>query len=153
MSEARKDYKWVGTRPVRPDGVAKVTGDAQFGADFHMPGALHGMVLRSPHAHARIVSIDTSKAEALTGVRAVMTGADLPDHEFACRPGPMSTLHMTRNIGEKKCFMKATRGCRSSDERSSAPRTEVIEVEYEVPHTSSTSMTPWLMMRRFCLTT
>ena len=74
MSEARKDYKWVGTRPVRPDGVAKVTGDAQFGADFHMPGALHGMVLRSPHAHARIVSIDTSKAEALTGVRAVMTG-------------------------------------------------------------------------------
>jgi CO/xanthine dehydrogenase Mo-binding subunit len=69
----------VGTRPIRPDGADKVTGRAQYGADFVMPGQLHGRVLRSPHAHARIVSIDTRKARALPGVKAVVTGADFPD--------------------------------------------------------------------------
>lgn len=68
----------VGTRPIRPDGADKVTGRAAFGADFNMPGQLVGRVLRSPHAHARIVSIDTSKAKALPGVKAVVTGADFP---------------------------------------------------------------------------
>src|SRR5579863_7753702 len=65
--------KVVGTRPVRPDGVDKVIGRASFGADMTMPGMLWGKVLRSPHAHARIVSIDTSKAKALPGVRAAVT--------------------------------------------------------------------------------
>ena len=69
----------VGTRPIRPDGADKVTGRAAYGADFNMPGQLVGRVLRSPHAHARIVSIDTSKAKALPGVKAVVTGADFPD--------------------------------------------------------------------------
>lgn len=141
MSEARKDYKWVGTRPVRPDGVAKVTGDAQFGADFHMPGALHGMVLRSPHAHARIVSIDTSKAEALTGVRAVMTGADLPDHEFAYI-GPdrlaVNFWHMTRNImaREKVLYEGHSVAAVAATSAAVARRAlKLIEVEYEVlPH-------------------
>ncbi len=77
MAEA-VDYKYIGTRPVRPDGVDKVTGRAQFGADMNMPGMLEGCVLRSPHAHARIRSIDTSAAEALPGVLAVITGADFP---------------------------------------------------------------------------
>ncbi len=141
MSEARKDFKWVGTRPVRPDGVAKVTGDAQFGADFHMPGALHGMVLRSPHAHARIVSIDTSKAEALTGVRAVMTGADLPDHEFAYI-GPdrlaVNFWHMTRNImaREKVLYEGHSVAAVAATSAAVARRAlKLIEVEYEVlPH-------------------
>ena len=62
------DLKKVGTRPVRPDGVDKVTGRAKFGADFNMPNQLVGQVLRSPHAHAIIKSIDTSKARALKGV-------------------------------------------------------------------------------------
>ena len=70
-------YTTVGTRPIRPDGVDKVTGRAQFGADIHLPGMLAGKVLRSPHAHARIISIDTSGAEALPGVKAVVTAADL----------------------------------------------------------------------------
>lgn len=74
-----KDLKSVGTRVLRPDGVDKVTGRARYGADFDMPGQLVARVLRSPHAHARIVSIDTSKAEALKGVKAVVTAADLPD--------------------------------------------------------------------------
>ena len=67
-------YKVLGTRPVRHDGVDKVTGRANYGADFHLPGMLHGKVLRSPHAHARIRSIDTSAAAALDGVFAVVTG-------------------------------------------------------------------------------
>ena len=68
----------IGTRPIRHDGVDKVTGRARYGNDVLMPGLLHGRYLRSPHGHARIVSIDTSRAEALPGVRAVVTAADLP---------------------------------------------------------------------------
>ena len=71
--------KVVGTRPIRPDGADKVTGRAQFGADLAMPGQLVGKILRSPHAHARIVSIDAKKARALPGVKAVVTGADFPN--------------------------------------------------------------------------
>ncbi|MBS0412075.1 MAG: xanthine dehydrogenase family protein molybdopterin-binding subunit [Proteobacteria bacterium] len=71
--------KVVGTRPIRPDGADKVTGRAAYGADFNMPGQLVGKVLRSPHAHARIVSIDAKKARALPGVKAVITGADFPN--------------------------------------------------------------------------
>ena len=69
-------FKVVGTRPIRPDGVDKVTGRARFGADMSAPGMLVGLVLRSPHAHARIRSIDTSKAEALPGVKAIVTRRD-----------------------------------------------------------------------------
>ena len=72
------EFEVVGTRPVRPDGVDKVTGRAQYGADLDLAGMLQARVLRSPHAHARIKSIDTSRAEALDGVRAVVTAADLP---------------------------------------------------------------------------
>ena len=61
-------FKWVGTRPIRPDGVPKVTGRAMYGADLAMPGMLWGRILRSPHAHARIRKIDTTKAAALPGV-------------------------------------------------------------------------------------
>ena len=60
--------KVIGTSPVRPDGVPKVTGQAQYGADYSLPGMLWAKVLRSPHAHARILSVDTSKALALPGV-------------------------------------------------------------------------------------
>jgi CO/xanthine dehydrogenase Mo-binding subunit len=73
-------FKLVGTRPLRPDGVDKVTGRAKYGADAFAPGQLVGRVLRSPHAHAKIKKIDTSKAEKLPGVKAVITSADLPDH-------------------------------------------------------------------------
>ncbi len=72
------EYNVVGQRPVRPDGVDKVTGRAQYGADLNLAGLLHARVLRSPHAHARIKSVDTRKAEALPGIRAVVTAADLP---------------------------------------------------------------------------
>ena len=71
------EYAVVGQRPVRPDGVDKVTGRAQYGADVDLTGLLHGRILRSPHAHARIKSIDTAAARALPGVHAVVTAADL----------------------------------------------------------------------------
>ena len=72
------EYRVVGKRPVRPDGVDKVTGRAQFGADIDLNGLIQGKVLRSPHAHARIKSIDTSRAESYPGVKAVVTAKDLP---------------------------------------------------------------------------
>src|SRR5208337_1444729 len=78
MSNSSK-FKVIGTRPVRHDGVDKVTGRALYGADIQLAGMLHGRILRSPHAHARIRRIDASKALALPGVEAVVTGQDLPD--------------------------------------------------------------------------
>jgi xanthine dehydrogenase molybdenum-binding subunit len=85
MSETRPkeehEFQVIGTSPIRPDGADKVTGRALYGVDVRLPGMLYGAVLRSPHAHARILSIDTSLAEALPGVKAVVTSADLPDVE------------------------------------------------------------------------
>jgi CO/xanthine dehydrogenase Mo-binding subunit len=82
-------FKVIGTRPIRHDGVDKVTGRAVYGADVQLPGMLFGKVLRSPHAHAHITAIRTEKALALAGVKAVVTAADLPD------PGGKSA-----NLGE-----------------------------------------------------
>jgi xanthine dehydrogenase molybdenum-binding subunit len=75
---ATQDYAVIGTRPIRPDGTDKVVGRAQYGADVRLTGLLHGKILRSPHAHARIKSIDVSRALALPGVRAVVTATELP---------------------------------------------------------------------------
>ena len=81
------EFKVVGTRPIRHDGTEKVTGRARYSADITLPGLLHGRVLRSPHAHARILSIDPSKALALPGVKALVTSAD-----FAKPSGRVSDL-------------------------------------------------------------
>ena len=75
----QKQFRVIGTRPIRHDGVDKVTGRAKYGADYSFPGMLYGKVLRSPHAHARLIAIRTEKAAALPGVKAIITGADLPD--------------------------------------------------------------------------
>lgn len=79
MTDVQQELTWIGTRSIRPDGLDKVTGRARFSADLMLPGMLEGAVARSPHPHARILSIDTAVAEAMPGVRAVITGADLPD--------------------------------------------------------------------------
>ena len=79
MAEATAEYKVIGTRPVRPDGADKVTGRAVYGGDMRLTGMLHGKVLRSPHAHARILGINADKALALAGVKAVVTAADFPE--------------------------------------------------------------------------
>ncbi len=134
-------FKWVGTRPVRPDGVPKVTGVAQYGADFVMPGMLVGRILRSPHAHARIRSIDTSKAEALPGVKAVVTAADMPEQKFDYA-GPervqLNFWHMTRNIlaREKALYEGHAIAAVAAASASIADAAlALIEVDYEVlPH-------------------
>ena len=69
---AQQQFKMIGSRPVRPDGLDKVTGRARYGADLNMQGQVYGHVVRSPHAHAIIRSIDSSKALAMDGVLAVM---------------------------------------------------------------------------------
>src|SRR5579872_7184952 len=92
--------KVVGHRPIRPDGVEKVTGRAQFGADMVMPGMLWGKIKRSPHAHAKILGIDTSKALALPGVKAVVTAddfVDLPSHLEYGGEGPVNPRHISLN--------------------------------------------------------
>ena len=78
MSEA-EELTYVGTRPIRPDGVEKVTGKANYGADESLPGMIYGFVIRSPHAHARILGIDASAALAVDGVFALITADDFPD--------------------------------------------------------------------------
>src|ERR1700684_3226670 len=73
------NFRVIGTRPIRHDGVDKVTGRAKYGADYAYAGMLHGKVLRSPHAHARIRSINFAKALEVPGVFAVITRADFPE--------------------------------------------------------------------------
>ncbi len=131
----------IGSRPVRPDGVPKVTGMAQYGADYALPGMLWGKVLRSPHAHARIKSIDTSRARALPGVKAVMTAADLPDQGFAYQ-GPervqVNFWHMTRNVMAREKVLFAGHPVAAVAATSQAIAQEalaLIDVDYEVlPH-------------------
>ena len=79
--EPKKDYKVVGTRPIRHDGYDKVTGKAIYGADIKLPGLIWGSVARSPHAHAKIISIDTTEAKKMDGVLAVITHEDMPKAE------------------------------------------------------------------------
>jgi len=134
-------YKWVGTRPIRPDGVPKVTGRAMYGADMSYPGALYGKVLRSPHAHARIRSINTDKAKALPGVKAVITGADFPDHKFEYI-GPervaVNFWHVTRNVmaREKTLYEgHAVAAVAAISKEVAEEAAELIEIDYEVlPH-------------------
>jgi CO/xanthine dehydrogenase Mo-binding subunit len=139
--ETEAALKVVGTRPIRPDGADKVTGRAAFGADFNMPGQLVGKILRSPHAHARIVSIDARKARAVPGVKALVTGADFPDVESEMHDGGESASNvrdLALNViarskvlydGHVVAAVAAT-SARAADEALA-----LIEVVYEVlPH-------------------
>ena len=137
MNEVKSPYKWVGTRPIRPDGIPKVTGTAKYGADFSLPGMLYGKILRSPHAHANIKSIDTSKAESLPGVQAVVTAVDFPDQDFAYI-GPERAAanfwHITRNIlAREKALYEghAVAAVAASDAATAARACALIEVDYE----------------------
>src|SRR3954462_8882948 len=134
-------YKWVGTRPIRPDGVPKVTGRAMYAADYTMAGAIIGKILRSPHAHARIRSINTSKAEKLPGVKAVITAKDFPEQKFEYI-GPervaVNFWHVTRNImaREKTLYEGHAIAAVAATSASIAEEAAaLIEVTYEVlPH-------------------
>ena len=141
MNEITKQFKWVGTRPIRPDGVPKVTGRALYGGDNYPAGTLHGRILRSPHAHARIRSIDTSKARALPGVKAVITSADFPNQNFDYI-GPervaVNFWHVTRNIMAREKVLydgHAVAAVAAISASIAAEALRLIEVDYEVlPH-------------------
>ena len=133
------DYNVVGTRPIRHDGVDKVTGRAKFGADVHAVDLLHGMVLRSPHAHARIKSIDVSKAMKLPGVRAIVTSKDLPvppDEPVSVGEGPMVNLrYMSSNVlAREKVLYKGhpVAAVAAESMHVAEEAVELIEVEYEL---------------------
>ena len=139
MSEAR-DYKYVGQRTIRPDGFDKVTGRANYAADFSLPGMLWGKILRSPYAHARIKGIDTSKAEALPGVLSVATHADFHKAEGNLEAGEstMDVRDLSRNIlADDKVLYHghAIAAVAAYSERLAEEALDLIEVDYEVlPH-------------------
>jgi CO/xanthine dehydrogenase Mo-binding subunit len=131
----------VGTRPVRSDGVDKVTGRANYGADFRLPGMLTGRIKRSPHAHARIVSIDTRKALALRGVKAVITGADLgaiADQDVTGGEGAMSMSDIATNcLARDKVLYEghAVAAVAAISPAIAKEALDLIEIVYEVlPH-------------------
>jgi CO/xanthine dehydrogenase Mo-binding subunit len=133
-SLVRKPFKVIGTRVRRPDGIDKVTGRAKYGADAFAPGQLVGLVLRSPHAHARIKKIDTSKAEKLAGVKAIITSADLPD----LTGGDRSMRDTLENcMARKKALYDghAVAAVAAVDAHVARQALKLIKVDYEVlPH-------------------
>src|SRR5271156_4785813 len=137
----KADLKVVGTRPIRPDGVDKVTGRANFGADMKMPGMLWGRIKRSPHAHARIISVNTDKAMALPGVKAVTTRADFPDippDRRVLGAAPANLWDLSRNCMAKgKALYEghAVAAVAAISPAIAEQALDLIEVEYEVlPH-------------------
>ena len=125
MAEA-VDFKAIGTRPVRPDGIDKVTGRAAFGADLNLPGMLHGKVLRSPHAHARIRSVDVSAALAADGVFAAVSGADFPSE----RPNDLACNVLARDKALYHGHAVAAVAARTQAQAEAA--LDLIEVDYEI---------------------
>jgi CO/xanthine dehydrogenase Mo-binding subunit len=140
-NQGGSSLKVVGQRPIRPDGVEKVTGRAMFGADLMLPGMLAGLIKRSPHAHARIVKIDTSAAEKLPGVLAIVTAADFPsdaegDIEVGEGHAAMKEVALNCMAREKALYAgHAVAAVAATSPEIAADALGLIEVTYEVlPH-------------------
>jgi xanthine dehydrogenase molybdenum-binding subunit len=135
---ATREFKVIGTRPIRHDGIDKVTGRAKYGADVSYPDMLHGKVLRSPHAHARIRSINVQKALELPGVKAVITGADLPElpnQMVAMGELPVNPHFLVRNILAKEKVLysgHAVAAVAAISPHIAEEALRLIEVDYEV---------------------
>ncbi|MDA0769798.1 MAG: xanthine dehydrogenase family protein molybdopterin-binding subunit [Chloroflexi bacterium] len=136
---SNKEFNVVGTRPIRHDGYDKVTGKALYGADMNLPGMIFGKVLRSPHAHANIKSIDTSKAAAYPGVRAVITSADfpsLPNEAQVLTAGlPVNVKFLSNNVlaGDKVLYKgHPIAAVAAASVHAAEEAMALIEVEYEV---------------------
>src|SRR6188508_1748436 len=134
-------HSYVGTRQIRPDGVDKVTGRARFGADLVLPGQLVGKVLRSPHAHARIRSIDTSAAEKLEGVKSVITGMDFKEQTSEFIPAGEMVVNykdVVRNtMAREKALYEghAVAAVAATNAAVAKQALKLIKVDYEVlPH-------------------
>ncbi len=138
QSASSEQYKVIGTRPIRHDGLDKVTGAAKYGADTQLSGMVHGKILRSPHAHARILSIDTSKAEALPGVFAVATSKDFPiiqDQIINFTESQGSTRQMAEHVmAYQKVLYKghALAAVAAANPHVAEQAVALIEVDYEV---------------------
>ena len=128
-----RDLNIVGSNPVKHDGLDKVTGRARFGADFALPGMLYGRVLRSPHPHALIKSIDTTAAEAMPGVKAVITRDDFPDIPPGSPAGDMTRNALAR---EKALYDGHPVAAVAAVSEAVARRAlKLIKVDYEIlPH-------------------
>src|SRR3974377_1210757 len=128
-SPVRNTFDVVGQPTPKKDGIPKACGQAEYADDLSMPGMLHGKLLRSPHAHARIVRIDTTRAKALPGVRAVITGADFPGVRYGNLPQTRDSLPLAldvvRYIGEEVAAVAA------GDAASCEKGVDLIDVEYE----------------------
>jgi CO/xanthine dehydrogenase Mo-binding subunit len=122
---AKESLKYVGRSVPRVDGVEKVTGKAKFLGDLVVPGMLHGKILRSALPHARIVSIDTSRAEALPGVISVLTAADTADLVPTYSGRPIIAVNKVRYIGEPVAALAAT------DLQTAEEALALIDVQYE----------------------
>jgi len=132
-----QQYSVIGTRPIRHDGADKVTGRAVYGADVQLNGLLHGAILRSPHAHARIKRIDTSKAAALPGVRAIVTADDFPegpDRIVDLGEGATPLSYIRGNVMAKGKVLyrgHAIAGVAATNAHIAEEAAGLIEVEYE----------------------
>src|SRR3990172_11527729 len=127
-----RKYSVIGKRLPRVDGVVKATGEAKYTADMVLPRMLYGKVLRSPYPHARIVHIDTSRAERLPGVKAVITGKDTLGKKYGGLPALPITMDQqglatekVRYIGDEVAAVAAI------DEDIAEEALDLIEVEYE----------------------
>jgi CO/xanthine dehydrogenase Mo-binding subunit len=131
-------FQVIGTRPIRHDGIDKVTGRALYGADLQLGGLLHGQILRSPHAHANIRRIDTLKAARLPGVEAIVISADLPDpgNRIAeLGEGAVNLRHLSSNIlARDKVLYKgqAVAAVAAVNAHVAEEALALIEVEYEL---------------------
>lgn len=138
MKSVQEPYRVIGTRPIRHDGVDKVTGRAVYGNDVHLPGLAAGKILRSPHAHALIRSIDVSEARGLDGVLAVITSADfdpLTDHVAELGEGSVNMAHLTRNIMAREKVYYRGHAVAAVAARTSAiaeKAISLIKVDYDV---------------------
>ena len=126
------EFKVVGTRPLRPDGVDKVTGRAKFGADANAPGMLIGKILRSPHPHARIRSINTAKAAKLPGVKAIVTRDDFPE----CADASLKDVLYNVMAREKALYDgHAVAAVAATSAAVARKALKLIQVDYEIlPH-------------------
>ncbi len=131
-THAKRAFKVIGQRVPRPDGIDKVTGKAAYGADISAPGMLHGRILRSPHAHARIKSIDVSAALEAEGVKAIVTAADFANPDDAS----MTDIRDNCLARDKVLYDgHAVAAVAATTKSAAKAAVRLIEVDYEVlPH-------------------
>src|SRR5512133_1885317 len=127
--DIKKNYSVIGKTVRKIDGRAKVTGGAKYTGDLEFPNLLHGKILTSPHAHARILRIDTSEAEKLRGVKAVITHKDVPAVKYGISPARWDEnilcIDKVRFVGDKVAAVACV------DEETCYRALELIRVEYE----------------------